>query len=100
VKRMTPKRRASRRAFRAGVFVRDKWCRLCGALGTDQDHPHHILASGKGGGDEVENGARLCESCHWYVTHTVEGIKEGRERGLVRGLPWVGVAQTTRQGVE
>ena len=93
MKAMTPKRRASRRAFKAGVFARDKGCRMCGALGTDQDHPHHILASGKGGSDEVENGARLCQSCHWYITHTVEGIKEGRTRGLVKDLPGVGLVK-------
>ncbi len=80
----TPERRASRRTFREAVFARDRWCRMCGVLGDDErDHPHHIKAKGKGGTDDVDNGARTCPPCHFYITHTAEGIREGRARGLI-----------------
>lgn len=76
-----PERAASKRAFREAVLARDTFCRMCGvARATD---PHHILPRGRGGTDSPDNGAGLCWLCHDYITHTAEGIREGRERGLI-----------------
>jgi len=84
MKRATPQRRRSQRTFREVILRRDPICRLCGkAPSTD---PHHILARGKGGSDDPENGAGLCRPCHDWITHTAEGIREGRARGLLRGI--------------
>jgi len=81
--RVSVKRRASATAFRKAVLERDAICRMCGqAPSTD---PHHILPRGRGGSDDPENGAGLCRPCHDYMTHTVEGQREARRRGLTVG---------------
>ena len=79
---LTPKRGAAKRAFREAVLARDTVCRFCGvAPATD---PHHILPRGRGGTNDPENGAGLCRRDHDWITHTAEGIREGRRRGLIR----------------
>jgi hypothetical protein len=43
------------------VNARDRWCRGCGAQGTQV---HHIKFKSQGGRDELWNLVRLCNDCH------------------------------------
>jgi hypothetical protein len=46
------------------VKVRDRWCQLCGAPGTDS---HHIFFRSQGNWEiiyDTDYGVRLCHNCH------------------------------------
>ena len=77
----TPKRKASRAAFRKAVLGRDFMCRMCGK--SQAVHPHHILPRGRGGSDDPEQGVGLCATCHFAVHHTIDGQRKAKELGLL-----------------
>ncbi len=65
------------------MLLRDAVCRLCGVAPSVD--AHHIIARGRGGTDDPENGAGLCRWCHDYITHTVQGQRLARSVGLTIG---------------
>lgn len=74
-------RAESRKAWRALVMERDE-----GRCQMDHDHDgpveaHHILPSGRGGRDELDNGIALCKRAHmWVHAHPAAAY----ELGLLR----------------
>lgn len=56
--------------FAKEVKDRDNYhCVKCGYEPSDSSslHAHHILPQALGGGDEIENGATLCATCHSFA---------------------------------
>jgi len=49
-------------------------CHFCG--GTDKLEIHHIVPSGAGGTDDVENLELLCKSCHYKVEEFTRRLRE------------------------
>lgn len=48
--------------------------------------PHHSLPLGRGGRRfDRANIVMVCRPCHDYMTHTVQGQREARQRGLTIG---------------
>lgn len=67
------------------------WCearltRPCMFRTSPSQDPHHKHPVGRGGKrfDEA-NIAMCCRFCHTYLTHTVQGQREARQRGLTIG---------------
>ena len=78
---VTDERRESRATFRQAVLVRDFLCVRCGK--SQAVDAHHVTPTGRGGSDDPASGVGLCRACHDYITHTVEGIREAKARGLL-----------------
>lgn len=66
----------TREQFRVEVFVRDKGrCVLCGAVATAA---HHIMERRlfADGGYILDNGASVCDACHWQCENTTISVEK------------------------
>lgn len=83
---MKPLKLLSREAWKEAVFKRDKYaCVMCGKKAVDA---HHLIERKlfTDGGYYIDNGASVCEDCHWGAEKTDISAQTLRDKAKIQNV--------------